>query len=65
MVNRLGGTKRKRKEEKLEEERSKKKKLRDAKRELLYQSYLKMKMIAESNNELLQVCKVMEKIKKM
>lgn len=53
----------KREEEKAEEERSRKK-LRDAKRELLWQSYLKMKMIAVSNNELLkllQVCKVMGK----
>uniref|UniRef100_K1QSW1 Uncharacterized protein n=1 Tax=Magallana gigas TaxID=29159 RepID=K1QSW1_MAGGI len=48
MVNRLGGggPKRKREEEKADEERSRKK-LRDAKRELLYQSYLKMKMISD------------------
>ncbi|XP_065942812.1 uncharacterized protein [Magallana gigas] len=66
MVNRLGGEKRKREEEKQEEERSRKK-LRDAKRQLLYQSYLKMKMLG--NNEellkLLQVCRVMERIKNM
>lgn len=62
----IGGTKRKREEEKADEEKSRKK-LREAKRELLQQSYLKLKLIADTNSELLkllQVCKVMDKNKK-
>ncbi|XP_065929781.1 uncharacterized protein [Magallana gigas] len=66
MVNRLAGEKRKREEEIEEEERSRKK-LRIAKKQLLYQSYLKMKMLGNNKEllKLLQVCRVMERIKNM
>lgn len=66
MVNHLGGEKRKREEEVADQERSRKK-LRHAKRQLLYQSYLKMKMLGNNAEllKLLQVCRVMEKIKNM
>lgn len=66
-IKRLRENKRKWDEEKEEEEQSRKK-LKLAKRELLWESYLKLKMIEEDNAELLkllQVCQVMEKIKKM
>lgn len=66
-IKRLREKKRKRDEEKEEEEQSRKK-LKLAKRELLWESYLKLKMNEEDNAELLkllQVCQVMEKIKKM
>lgn len=66
-IKRLRQNKRKRDEEKEEEEQSRKK-LKIAKRELLWESYLKLKMIEDDNGELLkllQVCQVMEKIKKM
>lgn len=65
-IKRLRENKRKRDEEKKEEQSRKKLKL--AKRELLGEFYLKLKMIEEDNAELLkllQVCQVMEKIKKM
>lgn len=66
-IKRLRENKRKRDEEKEEEEQSRKK-LKLAKRELLWESYLKLKMIEEDNAELLkllQVCQVMEKIKRI
>lgn len=53
--------------EKTREEQSRKK-LKPVKQELLWKSYLKLKMIKEDNGELLkllQVCQIMEKIKKM
>lgn len=45
-----------------------KNKLRRAKQQLLWESYLKLKMIEDNHNELLKllkVCQVIEKIKKM
>lgn len=66
-IKRLKENKRKRDEEKEEEEQGRKK-LKLAKQELLWKSYLKLKMIEEDIAHLLklpQVCQVMEKIKKM
>lgn len=67
-IKRLKENKRKRDEKKEEEEEQSRKKLKLAKQELLWESYLKLKMIEKDKAELLKllkVCQVMEKIKKM
>lgn len=60
--------KEKKRKEKEEEDEEMKNKLRRAKQQLLWESYLKLKMIEDNHNELLKllkVCQVIEKIKKM